>query len=90
MTDNLELPNMDGSFRSDAVFSPCGKYRYRLWRVWGDADRRCLFIGVNPSKAGAVDNDHTIRKEIGFAKRWGFGAYCWVIETRKRERKAAG
>lgn len=59
---------------SGATFSPDRAYRYHLWRAW-DAPytHRCVFIGVNPSTAGETDNDHTISKEVGFAKRWGFG-----------------
>jgi hypothetical protein len=53
-------------------------YRYRLWRVWGDGDRRCVFVGVNPSTADATKDDPTIRKCVGFAKRWGFGALDMV------------
>lgn len=60
--------------RSGAVFSPCRRYRYRLWREWGDPRKRVCFCGVNPSTANEAEDDHTIRKEIGFAQRWGFGA----------------
>lgn len=61
-------------FDSGATFSPCRGYRYRLWRSWGDRENRCVFMGVNPSDADEVDNDPTITKCIGFARRWGFGA----------------
>jgi hypothetical protein len=59
---------------SGATFSPDRRYRYRLWRSWGAGERRCAFVGVNPSKAGEDQDDPTIRREIGFAKRWGFTA----------------
>jgi hypothetical protein len=62
-----------------AVFSDCGKYRYRL--------ERCLDVGIlaapglrtmsvtmlNPSTADADANDPTIRKLLGFGKRVGVG-----------------
>jgi hypothetical protein len=54
--------------------NPRPLYRYRLWRVWGDGNKRVVFVGINPSTADAKDDDPTIRKEIGFAQRWGFGA----------------
>lgn len=62
------------SFDSGATFSPDRRYRYRLWRTWGERENRVVFVGLNPSKAGEVSSDQTITKEIGFAKRWGFTA----------------
>jgi hypothetical protein len=55
-----------------AVLSPCGKYRYRLDRKWGDGPT-CGFIMLNPSTADAEVDDPTIRRCIGFAKREGCG-----------------
>lgn len=56
---------------SGAVISPCERYRYRLWRSWGDgAGGFAVFIMCNPSTADAHVNDATIRKCIGFAQRW--------------------
>lgn len=55
-----------------AVIDPTGVYRYLLTRQWSEAPP--LVIGaLNPSTADAEKNDATIRKEIGFAMRWGFG-----------------
>lgn len=56
-----------------AFFSPCRRYRWRLWREWGDATRRCVFVGLNPSDADEHDDDPTVRKCRGFSTRWGFG-----------------
>jgi hypothetical protein len=48
-------------------------HRYYLSREW-DADRAVVnFIGLNPSTADARLDDPTIRRCVGFARRWGFG-----------------
>lgn len=56
-----------------AVISGCGKYRYRLSRDLGQIGPTVLFIMVNPSTADAENDDPTIRKCIGFAKKLGGG-----------------
>jgi hypothetical protein len=55
-----------------AVFSPCRRYRYRLWRHWGSGPTMAV-IGLNPSTADETKNDPTITRIIGFAKREGCG-----------------
>ncbi len=55
------------------VFSPCGTYRYRLERPDAFGDHSTAVIMVNPSTADAVQNDHTIRKLIGFRDLNGWG-----------------
>lgn len=61
-------------FRSGngAIFDPTQTYRYALWRSW-DALPRIGFVLLNPNRADAEHNDPTIRRCVGFAKRWGFG-----------------
>lgn len=63
-----------------ALFSPCRNYRYSLWRdlnvLAPDNDGYVMFIGLNPSTADEVNNDPTIRRCMGFAETWGYGALC--------------
>ena len=55
------------------MISPCGLYRYHLWRQWGaDSLWRLLFIMLNPSTADALAPDNTIRACIRLAKLLGF------------------
>jgi hypothetical protein len=70
----VTLTTVEG-WRTGATFSPCRRYRYRLWREWGDPSHRCAFVGLNPSNAGEDEDDPTVRREVDFARRWGFGAY---------------
>jgi hypothetical protein len=48
-------------------------FRYWLLRTWDGALPLMALIGSNPSTADEEKNDPTIRKEIGFAERLGFG-----------------
>lgn len=63
-----------GDRRSGAVFDSTEVYRYRLWRRWRPAAPRLAFILLNPSTADETRDDPTIRRCIGYAHRWGFGA----------------
>jgi hypothetical protein len=56
-----------------AVFSPDGLFRYRLDRDLGGDGAAALILGVNPSDADAEKNDQTIRKDLGFCERYGWG-----------------
>jgi hypothetical protein len=58
---------------STAVLSADGVYRYRLTRRWAEGPTAC-WIMLNPSTADAEVDDRTIRKCIGFSRRWGFAA----------------
>ena len=55
-----------------ARISNCHRYRYLLTREFGGVST-CLFIMLNPSSADAVQDDPTVRRCIGFARRGGFG-----------------
>jgi hypothetical protein len=35
-----------------------------------------MFVGLNPSTADESKDDPTIRRCVGYAKRWGYGALC--------------
>lgn len=66
------------TIRATATFSPCRRYRYALTRSWGDDPRAVVFCGLNPSTADETQDDPTIRREIAFAKAWGYGALIKV------------
>ena len=61
-----------------AELSGCGRYRYTLERHWDRAQGHALFVLLNPSTADATQDDPTLRKGIGFAKRLGVGGVVFV------------
>ncbi len=71
------IPGVTGN----AAFSEDGRFRYWLSREWGfrqHSDGRepyALFIGMNPSTAEADVDDPTVRKEMGFTRRFGLDRY---------------
>jgi len=68
------------SMTGSARFSPCRRYRYALWRSWGDprpfGSPCAMFVCLNPSTADETQDDPTLRRCIAFARAWGFSALC--------------
>lgn len=68
-----------------AVMSACGTYRFRLDRAIAMDGPVYAFFGINPSTAGANTDDATVRKWIGFTKRWGGSRFVvgnvWPLRT---------
>jgi len=54
-----------------ALISPCGRYRYALWRRWGTGCGELLVVGLNPSRADADGEDPTVRRCLRYARDWG-------------------
>lgn len=64
---------MTNSDHRGAILSVCERFRYRLWRKWGDGGKGSLvFLMLNPSTADAMQEDPTVRKCMGFANRNGY------------------
>ena len=76
-----------------AVFSRCGRWRYVLWRRWGEGPA-VNFVMLNPSTADEFRLDPTCARARDYAERWGFGAlvvtnlFAWRA-TRPERMKAA-
>ena len=59
--------------RRFADVSADGVYRYSLGRTWGEPGAPALpYVMLNPSTADAAEDDPTIRKCVGFARRLGY------------------
>ena len=64
---------VDGDMSRTARISADGRYRYILTRRWHPTLPSCTFVALNPSTADADQDDPTIRRCIGFARREGCG-----------------
>jgi hypothetical protein len=70
------VPDLWG--RSDALFNEAGTHRYLLTRRWGQGGVTATFVMLNPSTATAREDDPTIRRCVGFARREGCNALTVV------------
>ncbi|WP_321820813.1 MULTISPECIES: DUF1643 domain-containing protein [unclassified Burkholderia] len=67
-----------------AVFSPCRRYRYRLWRIWDASRPLAVFVMLNPSIANESDPDPTVTRCMRRMAQRGYGGivivnlYAWV------------
>lgn len=59
--------------KAGAEYSPCERFRYRLWRIWDPDKKPCAFIGLNPSTATEEVSDNTVTRCIRFSEAWGYG-----------------
>ncbi len=57
---------------SFCLFSQCGSYRWILKRELLSGKKTVVFIGLNPSKANASNNDRTLIRIINFCSRWNY------------------
>lgn len=61
-----------------ASFSPCGRFRYTLERVWEPSWPRIAWIGLNPSTADEQALDPTLRRVLAFSNGWGYGRFTML------------
>jgi len=52
------------------IFDYTKRYRYKLWRTWGDGGRMAHFIMLNPSTADDKVLDPTVTRCLSFALSW--------------------
>lgn len=82
-----------GTDRSGAIFSPCERYRYALWRDVYDPPLLpgfippgqevppwgfAAWIGLNPSTADENELDNTTRRCLNWTRAWGCTRYVML------------
>ena len=65
-------------YEKSAIISEDQKYRYELRRIWQSKTGLVCWVMLNPSTADANFDDHTIRRCMGYAARWGYGGIIVV------------
>lgn len=60
---------------SEAEYSTCGLYRFRLTRTWDQSERHALFIMLNPSTATEIKNDPSVERCERRARALEFGSF---------------
>ena len=91
----IKRQHQKGDAFSQAIYSPCERYRYSLTRTWQDSAPKVNFIMLNPSTATELQNDPTVERCEQRARTLGFGGFCvtnifaWRDTDPKKMRTAA-
>src|SRR5579871_4319038 len=56
-----------------AIYDKSEAHRYLLWRIWEPDHSALVCIGLNPSTATELVLDPTLRRDLRYAKDWGYG-----------------
>jgi hypothetical protein len=83
-------PHRRGGLPGSAAFSACGTYRYRLDRHIGGEGPIWTFVLHNPSTADGETDDPTLRRGVGFVRRWGGRHLIYVNRFAARARDPLG
>ena len=62
-----------GGEHSGAIYDDSETHRYALWRTWAPGILPLVVIGLNPSTATESVLDNTVRRDLDYARQWGFG-----------------
>jgi hypothetical protein len=87
-------PVTDISGIAGALFSPCRRWRYLLWRRWNAGAETVNFVMLNPSTADEFVLDPTCARARSYAERWGYGAlvvtnlFAWRATEPERLKRA--
>lgn len=73
----LEDDEWDGMLAT-AVMDDTRTYRYLLTRIWDTSTQPMVWVMLNPSTADAMEDDATIRRCVGFARREHCGGIAVV------------
>jgi len=65
-----DLFTIEQEAATGAIFSPCRRYRYLLWRIWDATAPPATFCMMNGSTADEVDDDATVTRCCERAARW--------------------
>lgn len=93
-TDRETYADAASGLVTGAEWSPCRRWRYALWRLWGPTPP-LVFVGLNPSTADAFVDDPTVRRCTGYARRENAGglvmlnAFAWRSTDPRGLRAAA-
>ena len=67
------MKQIDLTIPQGAIFSEDGTHRYSLWRIWSQSKPFLMFCGLNPSKAGQINNDPTVTRMMSRSYKEGYG-----------------
>jgi len=71
--ESIIRTHSDLFMKSEAEYSLCEKYRYRLSRIWDATIPALMLIGLNPSTATEIDHDRTVARCVKYAMESGMG-----------------
>jgi len=75
MSALFEVPSLPEGGDGGAVISADRRYRYYLRRTFDDTLPICGVVMLNPSTADETKLDPTLRRVLGYCRRWGFGGF---------------
>jgi hypothetical protein len=88
ITEETWIPPMSlDTVERGAIFSDDRRCRFKLWRTWNTLDRafgldttgrKVVFVMLNPSIAGAYQDDPTVKKCMRYARRWAYSSLTVV------------